>query len=627
MSEATTHAVLKGQGVFHDTDDGDSSGFRPVFSGWRKVGNLAGIGAWLAALGYFWLWWFQPDHVHTIGRFVTVTVILLWVTLVPAYFIFIFAAARVPVPRPSKRRSRVAMVVTRAPSEPFAVVAATLEAMLNQAGVAHDTWLADEDPTAEIREWCERRGVKISCRKGIADYHRTSWPRRTRCKEGNLAYFYDTFGYDAYDIVAQFDCDHRPEPDYLRHAVAPFADPAVGYVSAPSICDANAGRSWSARGRLHVEASLHGALQAGYNSGWAPLCIGSHYTVRTAALRQVGGLGPELAEDHSTTLIMNAGGWRGVHAIDAIAHGDGPENFADLVVQEFQWSRSLVTILLQYSATYLANIHGKRRFQFLFSQLWYPAFSLMMLMSFLLPIVALSTGTHFVNVTYVEFFLHILPLSIVMLALAWWWRTTGLFRPADAAIISWEGMAFLFLRWPWSLFGSIMAVRDRLAGGFVDFRITPKATGTARPIPFRVIAPYVVLSAVSGLTVWSVEEAGTADGFYFFTLANAVIYGVLVVVVLVLHARENGVSLFARSVPGLATGLSVAVLGVITFAAALENGAKGLAAMNIGIAAFTLTERVYAPAGAGQGRPGKAIVRLKPEWHGLDRNGDIMDRE
>ncbi len=66
-------------------------------------------------------------------------------------------------------------------------------------------------------------------------------------------------------------------------------------------------------------------------------------------LKEIGGLGPELAEDHSTTLMMNAHGWRGVHALDAIAHGDGPRTFADLITQEFQWSRSLMMILLQYS--------------------------------------------------------------------------------------------------------------------------------------------------------------------------------------------------------------------------------------------------------------------------------------
>ena len=85
----------------------------------------------------------------------------------------------------------------------------------------------------------------------------------------------------------------------------------VGYVSAPSICAANAATSWAARTRLHTEAAFHGLFQTGYTRAFAPMCIGSHYAVRTKALQRAGGLGPELAEDHSTSLLINAAGWRG----------------------------------------------------------------------------------------------------------------------------------------------------------------------------------------------------------------------------------------------------------------------------------------------------------------------------
>lgn len=129
--------------------------------------------------------------------------------------------------------------------------------------------------------------------------------------------------------MAQLDADHVPEPGYLEAMLRPFVDPKVGYVAAPSICDANAHESWVVNARLFAEATLHGSLQAGYNNGWAPLCIGSHYAVRTAALKEIGGLGPELAEDHTTTLMMNSYGWKGVFAFDAEAHGDGPGCFAD----------------------------------------------------------------------------------------------------------------------------------------------------------------------------------------------------------------------------------------------------------------------------------------------------------
>jgi cellulose synthase (UDP-forming) len=283
------------------------------------------------------VWWLDIDHVQSVGKYLLVTAILVWsTTLIPAYAILIISRARTPsgdAVAAALQGRRVAIVVTKAPSEPFPVLERTLRGALLQDGIPHDVWLADEDPTPQTTEWCRRHGVKISSRKGVTEYHREGWPRRTKSKEGNLAYFYDHYGYDQYDFVAQFDVDHVPSRHYLREALAPFADPRVGYVSAPSICDSNAATRWSARGRLHDEASMHGLLQAGYNSGWAPLCIGSHYTVRTAALRAVGGLGPELAEDHSTTLLLNAAGWKGVHAVDAIAHGNGPDSFVDLVVQ------------------------------------------------------------------------------------------------------------------------------------------------------------------------------------------------------------------------------------------------------------------------------------------------------
>ncbi len=47
------------------------------------------------------------------------------------------------------RHWRVAMIVTRAPSEPFALVQRMLLTMQAQSP-AHDTWLADEEPTAEL---------------------------------------------------------------------------------------------------------------------------------------------------------------------------------------------------------------------------------------------------------------------------------------------------------------------------------------------------------------------------------------------------------------------------------------------------------------------------------------------
>ncbi len=585
----------------------------PLLSGRQRAEFLVGVGAWLVAQTYFWSWWFKPAHYTDFVSFTSVTLIMAWVTLLPGYFLFAFNRGCRPVgPLRLPAGSRAAMVVTKAPSEPFSVVSHTLKAMLAQ-DVPHDTWLADEDPSSETLEWCRRHGVRVSTRRGRTDYHRATWPRRTRCKEGNLAFFYDHYGYRLYDFVVQLDADHVPDPGYLNQMLVPFADTDVGYVSAPSICDRNAGESWSARGRLYAEASMHGSLQAGYNGGLAPLCIGSHYAVRTAALKEIGGLGPELAEDHSTTLMMNAFGWRGVHAIDAIAHGDGPRTFADLVTQEFQWSRSLVTILLQFSPIYVPRLPLRLKCQFIFAQLWYPLFAIFMAAMFLMPIVALLRGAVFAGITYPAFLAHFTPLSAVLVLMAFGWRNSGTFRPVDARIFSWEAMLFLFARWPWALAGTIAAIRDWATGSFVDFRVTPKGNSEVAPLPYRVLAPYAVLSIASALPAIMVNDAGQSRGFFIFAIVNAVLYALLLVVIVVRHARENTVRVSTwsyRPVVAAALALLVFMPGL----AGYNRGMEGLQSLAWGTGRLSLFETKFAVAGAGVGGADLQRIRFNPRW-------------
>ena len=582
-----------------------------ILTGRCKAAYLGGVLIWLAALAFLWAWWLSPDHVSGTTSVIVLSAVLAWSTLLPLYCVVIFYKSVRPAgPLRIPAGAHVAMVVTKAPSEPFAVVAETLECMLQQ-DYPHDTWLADEDPSAQTLAWCETHGVQVSSRKGREDYHRATWPRRTRCKEGNLAFFYDHYGYDRYDFVCQLDADHAPSPGYLREMLRPFADPKVGYVSAPSICDKNAATSWSARGRLYAEAHLHGAMQAGYTAGGAPLCIGSHYAVRTTALREIGGLGPELAEDHSTTLMFNAAGWRGVHALDAIAHGDGPNTFADLVTQEFQWSRSLVTVLLKYTPRYLGKLALRLKFQFLFAQLWYPLYALAMAVSFLLPIVALSFQITFVSVAYPAFLVHVLPTTFVLVALAFQWRNYGVYRPANAKVMSWETIIFVFARWPWMLLGSAMAVRDWLTDSYVDFRVTPKGADAVAQLPARVLFPYAVLSLLSALPAILVSNAEEASGFYIFAIVNAVTYAVVFAVAVVRHVRENpvkGAWLTFRPAMAVATAL----LFSLPVIAARQNGLDGVNSVAWGARYFRLTEVTYGVAGAGH--TGARVVTFHPRW-------------
>ncbi len=365
----------------------------------QKRSYRALLAVWIGTVVAFWIWWLQSDHWVTPAGMVVISAMVFYSMLQSGWFFFFTYRMKRPNPSLPIPRLRTAIIVTKAPSEPWVMLTETLDGMLRQDyPYPYDVWLADESPSPETLRWCEEHGVKVSCREGVEGYHRPTWPRRTRCKEGNLAYFYDHWGYRDYDVVAQLDADHVPTPGYLREMVRPFGDPTVGYVAAPSVCDKNATECWAARGRLYWEAPLHGAQQAGYSGKYAPVCIGSHYAVRTAALEEVGGLGPELAEDFSTSLMLASHGWRGVFAIDAMAHGDGPSTFADCIVQEYQWSRSLTNILLQVSKRYWGGLGVREKVKLGYNQIWYPLWAFYMLMALVFPVAAILTDTPWVGV-------------------------------------------------------------------------------------------------------------------------------------------------------------------------------------------------------------------------------------
>lgn len=498
------------------------------------------VGIWLIATIGFAIWWLQPVHFTEPFRFAFNSLILAWSLIIPGYYFYFLCQMKKPNPElevPSDWR--IAMITTRAPSEPFAKVQKTLLAMKAQTP-DHDTWLADEDPTAEVLKWCAAHGVSVSCRKGVAGYHNDTWPRRKRCKEGNLAYFYDTYGYDNYDFVSQLDGDHIPAPGYLKAMMTGFHDPTVGYVSAPSICDTNASKSWVARGRLFLESHIHGTLQAGYNNkGWSSMCIGSHYAVRTVALQKSGGLGPELAEDHSTTLLLCANGWRGVHSIDAIAHGDGPDSFTDGMVQEFQWARSLVMIFLGVTPHYISKMPLRLQFQFLFGQLWYFLFSGALLSSYLLPLVGLLCGVSFAHVSYTEFLIwSALPTASSMFVILWIKRQ-GLLRPVDAKVFSWEVILFQLARWPWVLCAICDAVKCTVTKRTLEWKITPKASGDCPAIQLSMLLPYIlIIGASAGVSVLHAHNAFTT-GYLYLTIFNILTYVVLLATVVGCHSCEN----------------------------------------------------------------------------------------
>ena len=112
-------------------------------------------------------------------------------------------------------------------------------------------------------------------------------------------------------------------------------------------------------------------------------------------------------------------------------------------------------------------------------------------------------------------------------------------------------MLFCYARWPWVFAGTVTAIRDWVVGSSAEFRVTPKGSDPAGPLPARVLMPYVFLSVTSALAVLLLRHVGTANGFYVFAIANAAIYATLLLVIVIKHIRENGIVVKGAFNPGL----------------------------------------------------------------------------
>jgi len=67
-----------------------------------------------------------------------------------------------------------------------------------------------------------------------------------------------------------------------------------------------------------------------------------------------------------------------------------------------------------------------------------------------------------------------------------------------------------------------LAIRDRLTGNFVDFRITPKGDAASTDLPNRVVLLYAFLALGAIVPVIPQDHLTEASGFYFLALMNAI---------------------------------------------------------------------------------------------------------
>ena len=209
-----------------------------------------------------------------------------------------------------------------------------------------------------------------------------------------------------------------------------------------------------------------------------------------------------------------------------------------MLVQEFQWSRSLTTVLLGLVPRNLARLPWRLRLRFLYALSYYVLLVTTTAGGLALAPIAAVTGRSWINVNYVTFLLHWCTISIWLVLLTALLRRRGLLRPREAPLLSWENWLYTLSRWPYVAWGIGSAVMQRLRPRPVTFKVTPKTAGGLEKLPMRLIIPYVAISVISASAALVGEATNNAAGYVFLSILAALMYLLISVAVPLLHAAE-----------------------------------------------------------------------------------------
>ena len=298
--------------------------------------------------------------------------------------------------------------------EGSAVLGPTLRAIL----VARMAWL-ELHPDAEITVVvCNDglvAGMAISAEtEALAASLGVRCVTRTRpggAKAGNLEAARQAVGATGRALVAVFDADQQPEPEFFSKTLPVMADPTVGWVQT--------GQYYRNRDNIVArwaddqQSLFYRVLCAGKSNHDAAFICGTNVVIRASALDEIGGFPTSSVTEDFAASIRLAPRWKSVYLDGVLATGLGPTSLNGYMGQQSRWARGTLTVLrTDWPALVLPRRRGLsmvQRVQYALAATHYLC-GLRDLVFFLTPIIFALTGISGVRgATLPGFLEHFLP--------------------------------------------------------------------------------------------------------------------------------------------------------------------------------------------------------------------------
>jgi cellulose synthase (UDP-forming) len=276
---------------------------------------------------------------------VTLQLVVIWHTSVT----WLTTRGRDPAPLPSSEwwSGSIDVFVTVC-GEPIDMLIPVIRAARDM-DLTHDTWVLDDGPSRELRDWCHAEGVGYFSR-----------PSRKHGKAGNVNF---ALARTQGELVAIFDADHRPHRTFLRQTVGHFADEKLAFVQTPQSYAAR--RTLVSRGAREAQYPFYKHVMPGKARQGTAICVGTNVVFRRAALEQIGGVyrGSQ-TEDVHTSLRLHNLGWRSIFVSEHLARGLPPEDWRAYLGQQRRWARGAFEVLLSAHLWKRSKLNSRQRLQY-----------------------------------------------------------------------------------------------------------------------------------------------------------------------------------------------------------------------------------------------------------------------
>jgi len=231
---------------------------------------------------------------------------------------------RVPAPAPNVP---VDVFVTTY-NEDIDMLRQTLRAAVNMR-CPHRTYVLDDGRRPEVRALAE----EVGC-------HYITRPDNRDAKAGN---WNNAFAQTSGTLIATFDADHVPRPDFLERTLGFFRDPKVALVQVPQVyhnLDSVQHRvNWKTRRMYGEQDAFFNLVMPGKDHWNAAFFCGTGAVLRRAALAPHGGiLTGTITEDLHTSIVLHSEGWKSVYLNELLVTGLAPLDLKSFEVQRLRWA-------------------------------------------------------------------------------------------------------------------------------------------------------------------------------------------------------------------------------------------------------------------------------------------------